>query len=691
MTRRGIGFTAVILLTTLLTLTPYVAGLGYLGWLSYLIGGEFPLEFIGLTPTGQYPSELQFADLVGDRLYFTEFDENSSETNLKLTVRSVDPETGQGLDAPKSAAMTFDAGDPNSQGWNFNYEFAGDARQWWIINPGKLDELFEFNGTRLTKRTVKKPNSSSTVGNGEQPNPGIYATQDITLPYPNNGTINDAQSPHLAFMLDDRFTIVVESSGGQRELLQLVDDAWQSRGVIELLDTTRGWQNADQQSLFDPQPQLVGTLGYGVSSTVIGTTTTVQIVSSPVSQTIVTPQNSHPNPGTLRLIQHGPTCHLFWQVGDSLLYRNGLELKPKTSRPIDSSSALTSVDRTISALEPANVIGISPDWSLVTELRGQNWSPMMTGGKPGVILIENGIIRSPGETARMGVKARRFEEMQWKEYAKSDLPYGLESYNVVWRDDGSISYLCTTTALGRTQTFAIEPIGFRQTDFDHAPIPCGLYEYALVPAVWGWSFIAGLILSLVTTFMLRHEPAQFAFGHQSVQLASTFRRGLARTIDLALLLLLTSIQLSGLLLAHPPDWRTALEAVNLEDMNHPSILDVLRIVTICLACFALGNLVLISVQGRYAVTPGKWLCGLRIVRTTLKPCGFARSLLRELLLCIDSLNLISWSPGILFIAFTENRQRFGDLIADTIVIRAKSLYPIEPVIEKDADEQRREP
>jgi uncharacterized RDD family membrane protein YckC len=75
-------------------------------------------------------------------------------------------------------------------------------------------------------------------------------------------------------------------------------------------------------------------------------------------------------------------------------------------------------------------------------------------------------------------------------------------------------------------------------------------------------------------------------------------------------------------------------------------------------------------QARYGVTPGKLLCGLRVVRTTLRPCGMARALLRDLLLLIDTAFLLNLVPGITSILTTGCRQRLGDLAADTIVVRS---------------------
>ena len=71
--------------------------------------------------------------------------------------------------------------------------------------------------------------------------------------------------------------------------------------------------------------------------------------------------------------------------------------------------------------------------------------------------------------------------------------------------------------------------------------------------------------------------------------------------------------------------------------------------------------------GRWGRTPGKWAMGIRVLGVELAPCGFARALLRSLLLIVDG--FINFSFGALMIACTANRQRIGDLAARTIVIR----------------------
>jgi len=72
-------------------------------------------------------------------------------------------------------------------------------------------------------------------------------------------------------------------------------------------------------------------------------------------------------------------------------------------------------------------------------------------------------------------------------------------------------------------------------------------------------------------------------------------------------------------------------------------------------------------EGKYCATPGKWLLGIRVVGTDLKPCGFGRAFLRNILRFVDG--FFNYLVGILIIAFTDNQQRIGDMAARTIVIK----------------------
>jgi uncharacterized RDD family membrane protein YckC len=220
---------------------------------------------------------------------------------------------------------------------------------------------------------------------------------------------------------------------------------------------------------------------------------------------------------------------------------------------------------------------------------------------------------------------------------------------------------------------AIEPSGFHETEIKYSLEPNGKIGYVVVVVALALSLIAGIILASVATLLMWRDKGLYEFGHQTVELASIGERGCARLIDVALILLATLAVAGGLVFLLKLDWRTAAEALSIKVFDHPALIMVQQIAFSSLATLILGWLSLVVMQGRFTLSPGKWICGLRVVRTTLRPCGFSRSLMRELLFFFDDLYLISWAPGILCIAFSECRQRLGDHMADTIVVRRRSL------------------
>ena len=58
-----------------------------------------------------------------------------------------------------------------------------------------------------------------------------------------------------------------------------------------------------------------------------------------------------------------------------------------------------------------------------------------------------------------------------------------------------------------------------------------------------------------------------------------------------------------------------------------------------------------------------------MVGLDLKPCGFGRALIRNLLKLVDG--FFNFMVGIILSALTEKWQRLGDMAARTIVIRAQ--------------------
>lgn len=68
-------------------------------------------------------------------------------------------------------------------------------------------------------------------------------------------------------------------------------------------------------------------------------------------------------------------------------------------------------------------------------------------------------------------------------------------------------------------------------------------------------------------------------------------------------------------------------------------------------------------------TPGKRAMGLRVVRADGAPVGLAESLARNLLRVVEL--PFGYAPAILAVALGPRRQRLGDLIAGTLVVRER--------------------
>lgn len=85
-------------------------------------------------------------------------------------------------------------------------------------------------------------------------------------------------------------------------------------------------------------------------------------------------------------------------------------------------------------------------------------------------------------------------------------------------------------------------------------------------------------------------------------------------------------------------------------------------------------------------TPGKRALGIRVVRADGGPVGLVESLARNVLRAVEV--PLGYAPGVLAVALSPRRQRLGDLVAGTLVIRERrvdlSRYAAAPTIALDA-------
>ncbi len=387
----------------------------------------------------------------------------------------------------------------------------------------------------------------------------------------------------------------------------------------------------------------------------------------------------------LQAVRDGSNIHLFALFDTTLLYRANVELESPPKRSTRRNNAPIQIDWSASALFPENVPFNAEGWSVLTTslatpvvvvpqlvgppvVKPQRWYPFLVEGTPAVIVIDEST--APRPTGR----AFRRDGDHWSEFGQCSFEFGTEQYSLVTGADSVNTHFLTATSLGGWSCYKIDATGFHRErasgPFDGLR-PALERELRFLREIVRNALIATLILGTVASLLMRFATnPNYESGHSRVRLASLWRRGFARAVDLGLIgLSLVPLGMVSLLWI---DWPAWLEALNLR-LDHPSIGHVWWLILACAAWLLTMMALLGVVQGRYGITPGKWLCGLRVLGTTLKPCGFARSAVREIVFFVDSIYLFCWTPGIVSIALTNRRQRLGDLVADSLVVEARSL------------------
>jgi uncharacterized RDD family membrane protein YckC len=313
--------------------------------------------------------------------------------------------------------------------------------------------------------------------------------------------------------------------------------------------------------------------------------------------------------------------HLFLKFGKTLYYREG----PPPSE-----------------IDDRNV------WQPIAEA-GADWVAVFLGDEPAVFH------RRPRDSKIVGLKL----------VGKTWRPF--------FRYDAMVTSDLGVFPLGESGTFAILsqsfPGSLRLVEVDGStvirevrygsgfPFPRGFI--VMMVGFYGPTLILPLILAVILAGLMRkHRICEHEAESVSKPFASLTRRALAQIIDFFLLgaptlagflLIFPSFDLEKMIISGPGN---ILAGVGL-------ILSQLLWVAICLFSFSL-------LEGKWGVTPGKWVLGIRVLGTDLRPCGFGRAFVRNLLKFIDG--FFNFMVGILLVALTENWQRVGDMAARTVVI-----------------------
>ncbi|HTF56210.1 MAG TPA: RDD family protein, partial [Planctomycetota bacterium] len=176
--------------------------------------------------------------------------------------------------------------------------------------------------------------------------------------------------------------------------------------------------------------------------------------------------------------------------------------------------------------------------------------------------------------------------------------------------------------------------------------------------------IAGLLAVFIWGQARRHRKAIYRVKGAEAPFASILRRAIASFVD--------GIVMGGPLMAASMLWMSNMDFLEFEEPRQ--LIRFFAIALIGGAWSLVAAVVFTWTEGRWGVTPGRWLAGIRVMGVDLRPCGFGRAFIRRILgIFVDF--QFNGMVGILVLAFTERFQRLGDLVAKTVVVRAGTLAP----------------
>jgi uncharacterized RDD family membrane protein YckC len=182
--------------------------------------------------------------------------------------------------------------------------------------------------------------------------------------------------------------------------------------------------------------------------------------------------------------------------------------------------------------------------------------------------------------------------------------------------------------------------------------------------VWGlFMLVPCAMIVALTVLMKKYRTSEYQFGGRHVVFASLLQRGVASLIDTALFALPA---IAGMIYV---GWKTLNEHMANAENQDIFIGIFFGVIAGGFLMSLIGQVILSIMEGRWGITPGKWLCRIQVLNLELKPCGFWRAVGRRLILFADA--FFNYLIGTMMIAFMPKWQRLGDLAVGTIVIRKR--------------------
>jgi len=330
----------------------------------------------------------------------------------------------------------------------------------------------------------------------------------------------------------------------------------------------------------------------------------------------------------LQVLSQAGKLHFFLQHGDTLYY------------------SLMQDDRTELADNP---------WQKVAQVRN-DWQTLLLDGRPLVFLAQQ-------DDSQNKIAALQISDGRWTSFfTEPALIIGkIGAYPVP--QSGRIAILLQSFPASLRLLLVEDTAVVSTTRYGGGfPFPRGFAVAMFVPQAL--TLTMPLILALIlSTLMRKHRVCRYVAASLDAPFASLARRAAAQIVDA---LFLAGPAVAGYL-------GMFFCFLNLEETFTSTPFFPLAGLALMAAGFAWAILCLFLfsfLEGRWGATPGKCILGIRVFGTDLRPCGFGRALVRNLLKFVDG--FFNFMVGVMIVALTENWQRVGDMAARTVVIYVRN-------------------
>jgi uncharacterized RDD family membrane protein YckC len=290
------------------------------------------------------------------------------------------------------------------------------------------------------------------------------------------------------------------------------------------------------------------------------------------------------------------------------------------------------------------------------------WKPVCEGSSWAATVVEDEpvIVCAPSFGSSSGkMRALKLHNGKWEEYISRNSAHAWQLGVYPLQARGSFLILSCSFPGNIDATTVKGNVLASDVHYGEGPFPKGFFTFMYIPMA-ALLLMPFLLVMILSRLMEKYRMTRRVFGDLTVHFASLWRRALAYSIDC-------------LIVGWPIIVGYAMLFMNMQRMVDPmGMFRAMAFIFIGFFVYLLGMVVYSFTEGRWGVTPGKWLMGIRVYGTDLKPCGFGRALLRNLVRMVDG--FFHFLVGIMMVALSENWQRLGDLTARTIVVMEKRGY-----------------